>query len=268
MIVEPNLNRSLYTLSLEVRNSLQGKSPVGLTEIERDKVILVLVDGLGFSLAEKVGIKAERIHSVFPTITITVLTTLLTASPPGVHGIMGWRVLNREKGKIDNLLGNEEVNVRELIKVEPYIPNDAVVLAPSSRPSSTLFKSLLGRVVPYYSPWDALTQALEIAKNKRPSFMFVYLPYVDSVSHHFGPNSEHTLVTAREVTRMVEMFAQDISREYSVVMTSDHGHVQIDGNVILSKDILEHVDLPPFGDHRNLMFVSSVTPANIYPSMV
>ncbi|MCH1772019.1 MULTISPECIES: alkaline phosphatase family protein [Metallosphaera] len=98
MNVEPNLNRSIYTLALEIRNALYGRSPVGISDLDKDRIALVLVDGLGYSLAEKVGIRAEKIHSVFPTITVTVLTTLLTATPPGIHGIMGWRVTGERGG--------------------------------------------------------------------------------------------------------------------------------------------------------------------------
>ncbi|BBL46865.1 alkaline phosphatase family protein [Metallosphaera sedula] len=261
MNVEPNLNRSIYTLALEIRNALYGRSPVGISDLDKDRIALVLVDGLGYSLAEKVGIRAEKIHSVFPTITVTVLTTLLTATPPGIHGIMGWRVLNRREGRIDNLLGNQDVELRNLVQAEPYLPRDSVILAPAGRPSSTLFKSLLGNVTAYYSPWDAFTQAKEIAERKNPRFMFIYIPFVDSVSHHFGPYSENTMRTAMEVYRLVETFGRDLSEKYSVVMTADHGHVPIEGNVMIGNDILDHVDLPPFGDHRNLMLMSRRDPS-------
>ncbi|MCG3110018.1 hypothetical protein L3N51_02315 [Metallosphaera sp. J1] len=261
MNVEPDLSKSIYTLSLEVRNALYGRSPVGIANLEKERIALVLVDGLGYSLAERVGIKAERIHSVFPTITVTVLTTLLTATPPGVHGIMGWRVLNRKEGRIENLLGNDEVKMGNLMQAEPYLPRDSVVLAPAMRPSSTLFRSMLGNVTPYYSPWDALTQAREIAERRSPRFMFIYLPFVDSVSHHFGPYSEHTMRTAVEVYRLVETFGRDLSEKYSVIMTADHGHVPIESNVIIGNDILDYADLPPFGDHRNLMIMSRRNPS-------
>jgi len=249
MIVEPNLENSIYSLSVDVKNAVQGKTT---KRIEKDRVLFILIDGLGYSLAERVGIKAEKIHSVFPTITVTVLTTIFTATPPGVHGIMGWRILDRENGRILNLLEDHV----EMPKINTYLSEKDVIVAPALRPSMRLLKSLGSRVIPYYSPWDAVTQTYEVAKRDKPNFIFLYLPFVDAVSHRFGPNSPHTENVAREVYSLAEKLAKDLLNDYSVVITSDHGHIEVEGVVNIGKDVLEYSLLPPFGDHRNLMFIS------------
>lgn len=261
MNIQPDLDRSLYTLGREIKAALKGESQRGLVELERDRVLLILTDGLGYSLGEKVGLKAEMIHSVFPTITVTVLTTLLTATPPGVHGIMGWRVLNRAEGRIDNLLRNERVHWGQITEVRPYA-EDSLVLCPNYSPALNLLSSF-GRVLPYYSPWDGAVQALEATVKSKANFVFLYLPYVDSVSHHWGPESESTLRTARELVEMVTTLGRDVASngKYSVVLTSDHGHVQVEGNVTIGREILDYADLPPFGDHRNLMIMSRRDPS-------
>jgi len=249
MIVEPNLENSIYSLSVDVKNAIQGKTT---KRIEKNKVLFILIDGLGYSLAEKVGIKAEKIHSVFPTITVTVLTTIFTATPPGVHGIMGWRIFDREKGRILNLLEDHV----EMPKMNTYLSEKDVIVAPALRPSMRLFKSVGSRIIPYFSPWDAVTQTYEVAKRDEPNFIFLYLPFVDATSHHFGPNSPHTMRVAREVYSLAENLARDLSDKYSTVITADHGHVEVEGIVNIGKDILDVSVLPPYGDHRNLMFIS------------
>ncbi|MEM0172803.1 MAG: hypothetical protein QXV57_09630 [Thermoproteota archaeon] len=77
IIIKPDLKNGILSPSEEIKNAIQGRST---KLIEKDKVILILVDSLGYSLAQKIGFQAERIHSVFPT--ITVITTLLTSQPP------------------------------------------------------------------------------------------------------------------------------------------------------------------------------------------
>lgn len=249
MIVEPKLENSIYSLAVEVKNALQGKTT---KRIEKDKVLFILIDGLGYSLAEKVGIKAEKIHTVFPTTTITVLATIFTATPPGVHGLMGWRIFDKENGRIVNLLEDHV----EMPKVNTYLGEKDVIVAPGLPLFKRLFKAIGLRIIPYYSPWDAITQTHEVAKREEPNFIFLYLPFVDLASHYYGPNSPHTMRVAREVYSLAENLARDLSNKYSVVITADHGHVEVEGIVNIGKDTLEASVLPPYGDLRNLMFVS------------
>ena len=62
--------------------------------------------------------------------------------------------------------------------------------------------------------------------------------------------------TARETVNLAIKLAEKLEQRYSVVITADHGHVPVEGVVKLDKDLLNYVDLPPYGDHRNLMFMS------------
>ncbi|BFH73000.1 alkaline phosphatase family protein [Sulfurisphaera javensis] len=250
-----SLENSIYSLSVEVKNAIEGK---GSRELKRDKVLFILVDGLGYNVIGRLGLKEVRkINSVFPTITVTVLTTILTATPPGVHGILGWRVLDKENGRIVNLL-EENANVGF---AKPFLTEEDVILAPALRPSMRLFKSITKNVIPYFSPWDAITQTNDIIKNKRPRFVFLYLPFVDAVSHYFGPYSSHTLYTAQQILELTRTLAEKLSGEYSVIITSDHGHIPVEGVVRIDKEILHYVDLPPYGDHRNLMLLSKKDPS-------
>ncbi|MEM4131192.1 MAG: alkaline phosphatase family protein [Metallosphaera sp.] len=253
MIIKPDLKNGILSLSEEIKNAIQGRST---KLIEKDRVILILVDGLGYSLAQKIGFQAERIHSVFPTITITVITTLLTSQPPGVHGIMGWRILDKENGRIVNLLKEDSE-----IRVSTYLGEKDLIVSPSYN-LATKFYRKLGNVVTYSSPWESVTLTLEMVERNNPNFVFLYLPYVDSVSHRFGPNSIHTMETARETVNLASKLAEKLEQRYSVVITADHGHVPVEGVVKLDKDLLNYVDLPPYGDHRNLMFMSRRDPSD------
>ena len=66
-----------------------------------------------------------------------------------------------------------------------------------------------------------------MVERNNPNFVFLYLPYVDSVSHRFGPNSIHTMETARETVNLVIKLAEKLEQRYSVVITADHGHVPV-----------------------------------------
>ncbi|WP_304951778.1 alkaline phosphatase family protein [Sulfuracidifex tepidarius] len=90
-------------------------------------------------------------------------------------------------------------------------------------------------------------------------FAFFYLPYVDTVSHHYGPSSPETAETVREVSKIAKK-AMEIGKSngFTVVLTSDHGQIDVEKNVDISRDqeILDNIEVPPFGDSRNLMIIS------------
>ena len=79
-----------------------------------DKVVVVVVDGLGAAALRARGghartlapalSKATTIDSGFPTTTAAALTTLTTGTTPGEHGMVGYRVRDRESDTLVNLL--------------------------------------------------------------------------------------------------------------------------------------------------------------------
>ncbi|TRM87525.1 phosphodiesterase [Sulfolobus sp. E3] len=260
-MIIPNLDKSLLSLSVEIKNNFEDKTTEMIT---RKKLIFILVDGLGYDLAKRVlskrlpdYVNINKIHSVFPTITITVLSTLFTATPPGVHGIMGWKIFDKRRGRIIDLLKEKSYK----INLESYLPKESVILTSYEENVLRFTKMVSGErmIIPYYSPWDAFTQAYNLAQNDSP-FIFLYLPYVDMVSHHLGPYSEHTIRVAREVMDLTFKLANDVKEKYDVIVTADHGHVPVKGYVRVSEEILKIVDFPPFGGARNLMFISKRNP--------
>jgi len=254
---------SILDVARELRSVLKGEGTGNRSlTLSGKRVAVILLDGLGYELAVRAGLtQAERITTVFPSITVTVLTTLFTGEPPGVHGVHGWRVYDKLVGSVVNYLDEQpKRSLAELVRpVTSYVPEDSLFLSPSKYVNRNLFSGMLvnGKFLQYYTPWDGWLLASEVAEKYRPKFLFLYVPYVDTVSHHYGPDSPATLDAARDVVRMTNRLADELSKHYSVVITSDHGHVKVDGLVDLAKDeeLLETLHLPPFGDHRNLMIL-------------
>jgi predicted AlkP superfamily pyrophosphatase or phosphodiesterase len=245
---------NLYDLSREIKSVLkEDKRDVDSFGIKNNKLALVLIDGLGWNISKdiKTSIKPRQIDSIFPSITVTVFATLLTAKKPGEHGILGWRIINKENGTIENLM---EKLKKENIEVDTYFQNtNSLFIMPE-----VATKSLMGKlkVVPYFTFWDGLYKFRTALDRSDNDFVFFYIPYVDTASHLYGPNHEVTLNTAKEVVQKIDCISSYFKEKYSILVTADHGHTEIARTIDLKKDkeFMTEMDFPPYGDHRSLMF--------------
>ncbi|BCU71577.1 alkaline phosphatase family protein [Stygiolobus caldivivus] len=246
---------NLHDLSREIKSVLkEDKKDVG-NIVHKDRMSLILVDGLGWNIAQRLNtsVKPEKINSIFPSITVTVFATLLTAKRPGEHGILGWRIYDREEGRILNLM---KVLKEQSVELDTFFSNtDSVFIMPEVATKSMMSKL---KVIPYYTYWDGLYKYKLALENKDSKFVFFYLPYVDAMSHLYGPFSSPTLETASEVMGSLEKITNVYRESYSILITSDHGHVQVDRSVNLREDeeFLREMEFPPYGDARSLMFKS------------
>src|SRR5690606_28338983 len=65
-----------------------------------DQIVLLVLDGLGWEQLQPrlanlpclAAMESARITTVAPTTTATALTSIATGTPPGEHGVMGYRV--------------------------------------------------------------------------------------------------------------------------------------------------------------------------------
>ncbi|MEY2402505.1 MAG: hypothetical protein QOD38_56, partial [Acidimicrobiaceae bacterium] len=78
--------------------------------LEADRVVLLLLDGLGWEQLQArrhlaptlAAMEGGPIATVLPTTTATALTSLATGTPPGEHGVVGYRV--NVHGEVLNIL--------------------------------------------------------------------------------------------------------------------------------------------------------------------
>ncbi|BDC18918.1 alkaline phosphatase family protein [Acidianus sp. HS-5] len=245
---------NLYDISREIKSVLkEDKKDLDSLGIKNDKLAFVLVDGLGWNLAKDIrtSVNPIQVNSIFPSITVTVFATLLTAKKPGEHGILGWRIINKENGSIENLMQKLK---NESIELDTYFQNTSSLFIMPDVATKSMMSRL--KVIPYFTFWDGLYKfktALEMQSN---DFIFFYIPYVDAASHLYGPYHEVTLSTARDVVQKIDCISTYFKEKYSILVTADHGHTQISNIVDLKKDkdFMEEMDFPPYGDHRSLMF--------------
>ena len=108
-----------------------------------DQVVLLVLDGLGWEQFQArtevvpclAGMEGRAITSVAPSTTATALTSIATGSPPGEHGVIGYRIA--VDGEVLNVLRwtTARGDARHGIHPSDIRPDRAVRVAAAARSS-------------------------------------------------------------------------------------------------------------------------------------
>ncbi|MBX4188400.1 MAG: alkaline phosphatase family protein [Candidatus Doudnabacteria bacterium] len=238
---------------------------------ESEKVVLFMVDGFGYDHflehyknIEFYNLLAERgevfpITSVFPSTTSAALTCIHTGLTPQEHGLPEWTVFFEEVDKIiqtipftydpshsrDSVLeigGAPEMlyegdTIYERLRLEgtmvySFMPYD---LTEGAYTRMTKKGAVL---VGYVNGTDLVNKLKEKLETERgPGYYFVYWTQIDSVQHHFGPNSPEHIQQMKDFSYLATKFINETDTEKTgevlVMMVSDHGQRDISGDKII-----------------------------------
>ncbi|EZQ10832.1 MULTISPECIES: alkaline phosphatase family protein [Acidianus] len=281
-IEEPNYGRNIYSLACGIAEFLgvERKCASRIEIPKTKKLALVLLDGFGWNIMESSGStkeEAEKIQTVFPSTTSTVITTLFTALTPGEHGVLGYNTFVKKAGGIINTLKftHPAVSDRDSLQdsmsfssvfpgVKSYLSEvngvKSMEIIPRGLENTEFSKATHGKTTEtktFVDLWDALylfSQAL----NSDYNFIYLYLSDIDSLAHKYGPYAEPTLNAAKVIFESIYNTAKRFSNQATTVITADHGHVEVGSNVDIKSDqqFMSMVEVPPYGDSRALFLRS------------
>ena len=212
---------------------------------EAEQVVLLVVDGLGWlqlreraSLAPAIsGMAGGPITSVVPTTTATALTSITVSAPPAVHGIVGYKLVvdGREGPEVMNVLrwrtpsgdARETVDPTTFQPIEPFGGRSVPVVSKAEF-NGTGFSNAHQRGAPLASWVQPSSLAVEVRRLVAAGVPLVYAYYegVDKVAHFhgFGDHYDAELVA---VDRIVEDVLNALPGRAALVVTSDHGQVDV-----------------------------------------
>ncbi|MBS9535290.1 alkaline phosphatase family protein [Mycobacterium sp. M1] len=218
-----------------------------------NRVVLVLVDGLGYHLLPQLVEDASLLASVlagrqteragrltelactFPSTTPTSLTSLGTGVPPGQHGILGFTV---------NVPGTERVLNHIFWRDDP---------APADwQPVPTWFERLRDAgidaraVLPDLFIGSGLTESayrgaqfIPTAKGERyaqrvsaelaagPGLVYGYTAALDHAAHLSGIGSSHWHTAAARVDALLRHLVATLPGDAALLVTADHGGLNV-----------------------------------------
>ncbi len=270
---------NLYNLSASIAEDLGIKRETAISaesiNLDKGKVLLVLIDGFGYNIMKAAGISpsnVEKFSTVFPSTTSTALASLNTVSTPAEHGILGYTTYTKEYGVIQTLNYTlPEVSEQNLIKKISGLDMSSMfkvksigrelrdegkkteAIVPESISGSSMTKMLYGISKPaeFKTFWDSIYLAKE-ALSKDCTFVSLYLPFIDSLAHKYGPYSEPTLEAARYIYNTIMSTFSSHSNKYDIIITADHGFIEVSNTVFLDehKEVIGMLESPPYGDAR------------------
>ena len=230
-----------------------------------DNVILLLCDGLGYNEWKRQDAKGfmgalskkgsvRPITTVFPSTTAAALTTISTGLTPQEHGLPEWYVYMQELGEIIVTLPFTRVGDRGRDTLEgefnPKALFDGRTIFQKLKEHGVSCTSLTNRTLAYtaystisrkgsgvvpYSAASDLTVSLRrlVEKSKGQNFFYAYWSFVDTIEHIYGPNTDEAEVEASVISHafqegFLSKLDKDAARRTLILVTADHGQVQID----------------------------------------
>ncbi|SEC20254.1 Type I phosphodiesterase / nucleotide pyrophosphatase [Paramicrobacterium humi] len=236
--------RSLAGLVPEFLGVLRGAhGRLGLTPVR--SVVLVVVDGLGSAnLGERSGharfLSARTGRSLLspvPSTTAASLPTILTGAQPGTHGLVGYSVLDPDHDRVVNQLKGWDEGMTPatwqrsatIFENVTDAAGRAVAVGPDAYAGSGFTRAVL-RGAEYQSAAsiaDRVEVALRIAGEKRPAFVYVYIPELDKLAHSHGWRSDRWLAALEEVDAQLGVLHERLPHDVGGLLTADHGVIDV-----------------------------------------
>lgn len=223
------------------------------------RVCVLLIDGLGAeALAQRAaaapflsGGEPVTLTAGFPSTTATSIASLGVGVPPGSHGIVGY--LMRVPGH-DRLVNS----LRWRLNGEgPTVDLSRELVPERFQPTATVFERAAAdgiavtQVAPGYQATSGLTRAVLRGCAFRPSLSFgdlvdgvvtalrasdralvyAYHGDLDTTGHVRGPSSDAWSYELAHVDRLVETIAAHLPPDAALLVTADHGMVELESTV-------------------------------------
>ena len=196
----------------------------------QNKVLLILCDGMRPDFAESCPHPfAQKIFSewycafgaktVFPSVTLPCHMSLMQSCTPEKHGVLSNEFVPKNGGRH----GLFE-QLREQKKTSAFFYSWGElkdIYEPYSLSRGEFISSV---VYGGEASAEALTaEAKSLIKQSAPDFVFLYIENTDSVGHIYGWGSEEYKKAVYHAFSCIEEIVSDLPKEYSVLITADHG---------------------------------------------
>lgn len=209
--------------------------------------VVFVVDGLGaHNLAARAGharflvaagSKKDLARTVFPSTTASALTSLLTGVAPGAHGIVGYRAMVPETGKVVNQLRGWDTDGLDPSwqRAQPLTER----LAAEGRPcfvvskaeyAGTGFTQATMRGAQFVAAADVAERtriAADLAARHPGAFVYVYAPDLDAIGHKRGWQSDEWAACLERVDAAARILADTLAPGTGALVTADHGMLDV-----------------------------------------
>ena len=212
-----------------------------LNEKKPENVILLLVDGLGSKIIEKILNKNDYLiknrkkdlFSVYPPTTAACLNSIKTGLNPSEHGWLGWTSYVEPIDKIIKLYYQVEKGKKKKdedflnIKDKYYFKKKTITELINEAGKYLAYET---NCYPYNVDYDidnVFNNILEKLKIKGKKYIFSTYPEPDEILHQYGENSSKSIKEIKKINSKIEEYSKLILENNNTMMfiVADHGHI-------------------------------------------
>ena len=211
------------------------------------RVCVVMVDGLGKALLKARGGHApflrrltensQTLHAPFPSTTATSLTSLGTGLEPGVHGIVGYDVVDPVRRRVVNQLSGWPADL-DPVSWQPHETvferaaaqgvHTATVSMSQFQDSALTRAALRGtEFTAANGPHARVRAATEILAANPRTLLYCYWNELDKAGHRYGKDSLEWGHALEEVDSLMRTLAARVPAGTLLLLTGDHGMVDV-----------------------------------------
>jgi predicted AlkP superfamily pyrophosphatase or phosphodiesterase len=245
------------------------------------RAVLFIFDSLGYNCLQDCDclndFNVVPLTSVFPSTTVAAVTSLYTAVPPSVHGMIGFRLFLKEYGLLSNMIKLSPAGFEERDKLQEtgFVPDEFLPVKTifemlgehdiksyaftrmhyyKSGLSSIMLKG--AEVKPYVNIVDMFLNVKKIIKEvKGKTFITAYVDDFDTTAHYYGTRTEEERTTIDVFMDILKnVFLREKPKDTEVILTADHGQMHsLPGTKIdITKHrwLMNHITMPPSGEFR------------------
>jgi predicted AlkP superfamily pyrophosphatase or phosphodiesterase len=240
-----------------------------------EQVLLLVLDGLGWHQLRKCAsvspvlssAEGAPITSVVPTTTATALTSITTGRVPAEHGVVGYRMLLQGRTSASSgrsggrgLDGDDVLNVlrwstrsgdmRQRLPATSFQPLapfgsrrvPAVTRAEFGATGFTALHLAGARLIGWSVPSTLVVHARELLRAGE-RFVYAYYDGLDKVAHAYGLGAFYE-EELRAVDALVAALVSELPKGAAMVVTSDHGQVDVgQGAHLPDPGLLSHTSM-------------------------
>jgi predicted AlkP superfamily pyrophosphatase or phosphodiesterase len=219
------------------------------TAVKATQVVLFLLDGLGWDQLQErshltptlSAMQGGPITSVVPSTTATALTSLTTGFSPARHGVLGYR-LRVGPASVMNVLrwSTDEGDMRKAVPpadfqtIKPFAGIKPPVVTRIEFEGGGFSEAHLAGVRNH--GWGTtstlVTNVSRLLADGEP-FIYAYYEGIDKVAHEYGLKGPHYLAELAFVDRLVGELIEVLPQGAALVVSSDHGQVQVGNDVVI-----------------------------------
>jgi predicted AlkP superfamily pyrophosphatase or phosphodiesterase len=230
----------------------KGQSPLSGLPDRADRVVVILLDAFGRVFRERTDHPLLRrltvceLDSQFPSTTAAHVTTMHSGLPVEQHGVYEWNIYEPSLDRVITPLrfafaggGSLEghIDPRDLVPEEPCLYERlaaegvvSLVYQPDAF-SPSVFDSAAVRgadIRPFHHLREGLEDALRSVAALERGYAYVYFHAIDLVGHLSGPSSADFAEAIRLALDAVEGALRSAGDDTLVLLTADHGQVDVD----------------------------------------